>query len=202
MYNVLIFDLDGTLTDTLDDLHNSVTYALTQTGLPLQSKADTRHFLGNGIRRLIFESVENVAPDSSDELKEHALATFRNYYVQHSLDKTAPYPGVMDMLRECRRRGFITAIVSNKLDPAVKDIHRMFFDGYVDRAIGETKDIRRKPAPDMVFEAIRQLSILHHRTIRPNECIYIGDSEVDLATARNSICHASPSAGDSVTSHF
>lgn len=182
----LLFDLDGTLTNTLDDLHESVGHALSMVGLPQNDIMDTRRFLGNGIKNLIDKSVENVSPGASEELKAQVLQFFREYYVQHSLDKTAPYDGIMDMLHECKRRGYITAIVSNKLDPAVKDIHRMFFQDCIDIAIGETPDLRRKPAPDMVNEAIRQLSLLHHRTIPLSDCIYIGDSEVDLQTAQNS----------------
>lgn len=185
MINTIIFDLDGTLTNTLDDLHESVGHALSEVGLPRCEKADTRRFLGNGIKNLIWKSVENVAPDSTEELKEQVLDIFRKYYIVHSMDKTAPYDGVMEMLAECKRRGYITAIVSNKLDPAVKDIHQKFFANYIDIAIGETPSIRRKPAPDMVNEAIHQLSLLHHRNIQLSECIYVGDSEVDLATAQN-----------------
>lgn len=186
MITTLIFDLDGTLTNTLDDLHESVGHALSMVGLPENDIKDTRRFLGNGIKNLISKSVDNVMPNASEELKDKVLSIFREYYVLHSLDKTAPYEGVMDMLKECKKQGYITAIVSNKLDPAVKDIHQRFFADYIDIAIGETPIIRRKPAPDMVNEAIHQLSLLHRRTINLSECIYIGDSEVDLQTAQNS----------------
>ena len=101
------------------------------------------------------------------------------------MDKTAPYEGIPEMLKECRRRGWATAIVSNKLDPAVKDLHRAFFQDSIEVAIGETPVVRRKPAPDMVNEAIRQLSLLHGRSIEKSECVYVGDSEVDLQTAEN-----------------
>lgn len=186
MITTIIFDLDGTLMNTLDDLHESVVHALASEGLPALSKADTRCYLGNGIKNLIFKSVEHVSPDASEEQKGRVLDTFRSYYVEHSMDNTAPYDGVMDMLKECHDRGFITAIVSNKLDPAVKDLHQAFFKEYIDVAIGETPSVRRKPAPDMVYEAILRLSEIHHREIGKSECIYVGDSEVDLATARNS----------------
>jgi len=102
------------------------------------------------------------------------------------MDRTAPYEGITDMLAECKKRGFATAIVSNKLDRAVKDLHQAFFKEWVDVAIGETSNVKRKPAPDMVNEAIRELSALHGREIQKSECIYIGDSEVDLQTAKNS----------------
>ena len=182
----LIFDLDGTLMNTLEDLHASVCYALEQAGLPLPTKTDTRRYLGNGIKNLIFNSVSHVCPTADEELKERVLDTFRAYYVQHSMDKTAPYEGILPMLAECKRRGYATAIVSNKLDPAVKDLHKAFFADVIEVAIGETPSVKRKPAPDMVNEAIRQLSALHGREIRKTECVYVGDSEVDLQTARNS----------------
>ena len=185
MKTTLIFDLDGTLMNTLDDLHNSVCYALQQMSLPLLEKADTRRYLGNGIRNLIRQCVSHVCPEADDALKERVLEVFRAYYVQHSMDKTAPYEGILPMLAECRQRGLVTAIVSNKLDPAVKDLHKAFFADVIDIAIGETPTVRRKPAPDMVDEAIRQLSLLHHRDIPKSECLYIGDSEVDIQTARN-----------------
>jgi phosphoglycolate phosphatase len=186
MTTTIIFDLDGTLMNTLDDLHDSVSYALREEGLEPNSKQDTRRYLGNGIRNLVNRSVEQTCPTADDALKNRVFDTFRSHYVAHSMDKTAPYEGVEKMLKECKKRGFLTAIVSNKLDPAVKDLHQAFFANVVDVAIGETKAVKRKPAPDMVDEAIRQLSLLKGNPIKKEECIYIGDSEVDLQTAKNS----------------
>ena len=137
MVSTLIFDLDGTLLNTLDDLHDSVCYALQQVGMPLLDKKDTRRFLGNGIANLVAKSVTHVAPMADDALKARTLEIFRAYYVKHSMDKTLPYEGVLPMLAECKRHGLFTAIVSNKLDPAVKDLHKMFFADYIDIAIGE-----------------------------------------------------------------
>lgn len=186
MITTLIFDLDGTLMNTLDDLHDSVLYALKEAGLKPNDKQDTRRFLGNGIRNLINKSVMYSNPDADEALKERVLATFRAYYVAHSMDKTAPYKGINEVLEKCKNKGFFTAIVSNKLDPAVKDLHKAFFADTIDVAIGEKPAIKRKPAPDMVNEAIQQLSLLHGTEIHKSECIYIGDSEVDLQTAKNS----------------
>ena len=186
MITTIIFDLDGTLMNTLDDLHDSISYALREAGLEPNPKQDTRRYLGNGIRNLVNKSVEQTCPEADEALKEHVLETFRAYYVAHSMDKTAPYEGVEGMLKECKERGFHTAIVSNKLDPAVKDLHKAFFADKIDVAIGETEMVKRKPAPDMVNEAIRQLSQLHGEKIEKSACIYIGDSEVDLKTAENS----------------
>ena len=182
----IIFDLDGTLMNTLDDLHDSVSYALRQAGLAPNPKQDTRRYLGNGVRNLVNRSVEQACPTADEALKERVFEIFRAYYVAHSMDKTAPYEGIPEMLKECKKRGFFTAIVSNKLDPAVKDLHRAFFADSIDVAIGETPTVKRKPAPDMVDEAIRQLSLLHGRSIEKSECVYVGDSEVDLQTAKNS----------------
>lgn len=186
MTTTIIFDLDGTLMNTLDDLHDSVSYALRQAGLAPNPKQDTRRYLGNGVRNLVNRSVEQACPTADEALKERVFETFRAYYVAHSMDKTAPYEGIPEMLKECKKRGFFTAIVSNKLDPAVKDLHKAFFADSIDVAIGETPTVKRKPAPDMVDEAIRQLSLLHGRSIEKSECVYVGDSEVDLQTAKNS----------------
>ena len=186
MTTTIIFDLDGTLMNTLDDLHDSVSYALRQAGLAPNPKQDTRRYLGNGVRNLVNRSVEQACPTADEALKERVFETFRAYYVAHSMDKTAPYEGIPEMLKECKKMGFFTAIVSNKLDPAVKDLHKAFFADSIDVAIGETPTVKRKPAPDMVDEAIRQLSLLHGRFIEKSECIYVGDSEVDLRTAKNS----------------
>ena len=182
----IIFDLDGTLMNTLDDLHDSVSYALRQAGLAPNPKQDTRRYLGNGVRNLVNRSVEQACPTADEALKERVFEIFRAYYVAHSMDKTAPYEGIPEMLKECKKRGFFTAIVSNKLDPAVKDLHKAFFADSIDVAIGETPTVKRKPAPDMVDEAIRQLSLLHGRSVEKSECVYVGDSEVDLQTAKNS----------------
>ena len=172
----IIFDLDGTLLNTLDDLSSSVNYALRQHGLAERSQAEVRQFLGNGIRRLIEQSV----PAGTDEQKtEDVFQTFRSHYLEHSLDQTRPYDGIEDLLHQLNDMKVATAIVSNKLDPAVKELHQHFFSDTIRVAIGETKTIRRKPAPDMVDECIRLLGCDRQT------CLYVGDSEVDLQTARN-----------------
>lgn len=102
------------------------------------------------------------------------------------MERTAPYDGVDQMLKTCREQGYATAIVSNKLDEAVQDLYKRFFCQWVDLALGETQGMKRKPAPDMVLEAIRRLGALHGEEIETDDCVYVGDSEVDLATARNS----------------
>ncbi len=173
----IIFDLDGTLLNTLDDLYTSVSYALTTHGLALRTRAEVRSFLGNGVKRLIEQSVPT---GTSVSKTEEVLATFRQHYLQHSLDQTRPYNGVEAMVKQCKSRGLKTAIVSNKPNAAVQDLHHRFFHDSIDLAIGETPDVRRKPAPDMIVNAMKRLGV------EPDESIYMGDSEVDMQTAINS----------------
>ena len=175
-YRTIIFDLDGTLLNTLGDLSSSVNYALRQYGMPERDQADVRRFLGNGARRLVELSV----PEGTTTAKtEEVLLTFRKHYLAHSLEETAPYDGIPELLLHLHHMGVTTAIVSNKPDPAVKELHQHFFSDTVSIAIGETPSIRRKPAPDMVAECIRLLNC------DPHFCLYVGDSEVDLLTSRN-----------------
>ncbi len=178
-YDTYIFDLDGTLLDTLSDLAKSVNHALAKNGLPLRTKDEIRSFLGNGVVRLIESSV----PDgTSPKVTEATLADFRSYYLEHSLDETRPFPGITDMLRSLRARGKNIAIVSNKFYTATQELARYFFHDIIDVAIGEheSEGIKRKPAPDTILEAFRQLDV-----VRDN-AVYVGDSEVDILTAKNS----------------
>ena len=180
MYNVYIFDLDGTLLDTLQDLANSVNYALRQHHMPEHSIDDIRRFVGNGVRLLM----ERAIPDGARNPQfEATFATFRQHYMQHSLDTTRPYDGIPEMLRELKARGCKLAVVSNKMMAATQELIRHFFPE-IEVAIGEHEaaGIRKKPAPDTVFEALRQLDI----SLQPSSVTYVGDSDVDLATARNS----------------
>lgn len=164
----LIFDLDGTLLDTLGDLHDSVSYALDQVGLPARSLAEIRRFVGNGARNLITQAVEGRA--DVDEV----LSLFQAHYAAHCQIKTAPYLGIVPALEELMEV-YPVAIVSNKPDGAVKTLCRQYFPGVP--AWGETPDCPRKPAPDLVWKAMKELDV--------KEGIYIGDSEVDVITARN-----------------
>ena len=187
LYNIFVFDLDGTLLDTLQDLANSVNYALRQHGMPEHSIDDIRRFVGNGVRLLM----ERAVPDGARNPQfEAAFATFRQYYMQHSLDTTRPYDGIPELIHELKNRGCQMAVVSNKMMAATQELVRHFFPD-IPVAIGEHEaaGIRKKPAPDTVYEALRQLGIIHHPSSiihQTSDIVYVGDSDVDIETARNS----------------
>jgi len=173
----IIFDMDGTVLNTLDDLTVSVNYVLNEFGFPARTKEEYRNFFGNGIRYAFRCAVpEEVTEEKIDEM----LPLFKEHYDKHCLDKTGPYDGITDLMKELKAQGYKMAIVSNKIDSAVKELNERFFSEYVSIAIGEKPGIRRKPAPDTVFEALKELGSTKE------EAIYIGDSEVDLKTAQNS----------------
>jgi len=175
--NTYIFDLDGTLLNTLGDLAESTNHAMRFAGFPEHSIDEVRRFVGNGVRKLI----ERAVPDGEANPRfEETFAEFRRYYMEHSLDTTRPYDGVPEMLAELRRRNRRIAVVSNKFYAATQELCHHFFADTVEVAIGERADIRRKPAPDTVVEALRQLGV------GKESAVYVGDSDVDVATARNS----------------
>lgn len=179
MIQTFIFDLDGTLLDTLGDLAASVNYALKACNMPQHSIDDVRRFVGNGVRLLM----ERAVPDGADNPRfEEAFATFRQHYMQHSLDTTRPYDGIMEMLQALRSRGCRTAVVSNKFHAATQELCQHFFADSIEVAIGEheAEGIRKKPAPDTVNEALRQLGVSR------KQAVYVGDSDVDIATAKAS----------------
>ena len=173
----IVFDMDGTVLNTLDDLTVSVNYVLEKFGIPTRTKEEYRQFFGNGIRY----AFRCAVPESvSEETIDAMLPIFREHYDQHCLDKTGPYDGILELMKELKARGYKMAIVSNKIDSAVKELNERFFSEYVSIAIGEKPGINRKPAPDTVFAALNALGATKE------EAVYIGDSEVDLQTARNS----------------
>ena len=179
MYSTYIFDLDGTLLDTLTDLAASCNYALRTHGMPEHSIDDVRRCVGNGVRKLM----ERAIPDGDANPDfEATFATFREHYMVHSLDTTKPYPGIMDALAELKARGCRLAVVSNKMMAATVELCKYFFPETIEVAIGENEaeGIRKKPAPDTVFAALKQLGV------SGDNAVYVGDSDVDLATARNS----------------
>ena len=186
-YQTYIFDLDGTLLDTLGDLAASVNFALRTHGMPEHSVDDVRRFVGNGVRKLMQRAVPNGDANSDFEA---AFATFRQHYMAHSLDTTRPYAGIPETLAALRQQGCRIAVVSNKMMAATQELVAHFFPE-IEVAIGEHEaaGIRKKPAPDTVFEALRQLGVsgkTADNTTASQEAVYVGDSDVDLATARNS----------------
>lgn len=168
----ILFDLDGTLLNTLEDLKDATNYALAQYGCPPRTLEQVRMAVGNGAERLIRLSLPGKADDP--DVKE-VLATYQKYYAAHSQIKTCPYPGILEALAELKKH-YPIAIVSNKPDIAVKPLCRDYFGADI-FALGETADCPRKPAPDMVNKAMD--------TIGVDTCIYVGDSDVDVVTARN-----------------
>lgn len=181
-YTTFIFDLDGTLLDTLQDLADSVNYALRSHGMPEHSQDEIRRFVGNGVRLLM----ERAVPDGAANPQFDAVfATFRQYYMQHSLDTTRPYDGIPELIHELKQRGCRLAVVSNKMMAATQELIAHFFPE-IDVAIGENEaaGIRKKPAPDTVLEALRQLTSLDPS--EAGEVVYVGDSDVDIETAKNS----------------
>ncbi len=176
-YETIIFDLDGTLLNTLDDLAASVNFALRKCGMPERTIDEVRRFIGNGVRVLMKRSVPEGTGDA-EYMK--AYNAFTEHYAENSRNMTAPYAGIADMLRELKLRGYKLAIVSNKIDFAVKDLRDEFFSDVIDVAIGDSDDTANKPAPDMVYKAVKELGA------DIKSCVYIGDTDVDLETAANS----------------
>ena len=176
MIKGVLFDLDGTLLDTLEDLYQSVNAALAACGFPERTRMEVRSFVGNGVRNLMVRSV----PDGEENPKfEECFQTFREHYAVHLNDHTAPYAGIMELLAELKEKGIPTAVVSNKSDAAVKELCRETFRDLVPLAIGESERVKKKPAPDTVIEAAAGIGV------PLKDCVYVGDSEVDLATAEN-----------------
>lgn len=176
-YELLVFDMDGTILDTLEDLKNCMNYTLRLYNMPERTLDEIRSFVGNGIRRLIEQA---VVPGTSAETMDAIHKDYMAYYKLHCADETKPYEGVIDAIRHLRSLGYKTAVVSNKAHPAVLELCDQYFNGLFDLAIGETPDVARKPAPDMVHMALK------HFNVTKEQAVYIGDSDVDVATARNS----------------
>lgn len=176
-YNTVIFDLDGTLLNTIDDLTNALNHTLAEFDLPVRSLSEVQSFVGNGLRRLL----ELAIPEGLNHPKfEEVFAAFKAYYTSHCKEVTAPYPGIMEVLAELHRNKVPMAIVSNKNDAAVKELAADFFSGIIPVAIGERTGVSKKPAPDTVFTALEELGQT------TTDTVYVGDSEVDLMTAANS----------------
>jgi len=175
-YSVAVFDMDGTVLYTLDDLTDALNAALGQFSFPLRTVEEVRAFVGDGMRKL----VERGAPSGTDfATLDRVFAAFSSYYHIHCADKTRPYDGVIDLLRALREKGVKTALVSNKSQDGVDALVERFFTGLFDVAVGERPGLARKPSPDGVNAALRALGADRATAV------YIGDSEVDFFTARN-----------------
>ncbi|TGX83603.1 HAD family hydrolase [Palleniella muris] len=176
-YNNIIWDLDGTLMNTLEDLADATNFALQAFDMPERTIDEIRQFVGNGVRTLIIRAV----PDGEDNPRfEEVFAKFKEYYMIHCQDHTDLYPGIADTLQELHKKGFRMAVVSNKIQEGVSELHEKFFKDTIAIAIGERPNVQRKPAPDMVHIAMKELGCTAEDTI------YIGDSDVDIMTAKNS----------------
>ncbi len=175
---MVLFDLDGTLLDTLDDLHAAVNATLLKWGLRACTRAQVRDYIGNGIAKLMERAVGGALPPSD---LPAVVSDFKGYYGAHCQDKTAPYDGVMHVLAALKGRGVKVGVVSNKADFAVKQLCEGYFAGLVDVAIGENEEggVKKKPAPDTIFAALKTLGG------RLEDAVYVGDSEVDIQTAAN-----------------
>lgn len=176
-YTTVVFDLDGTLLNTLDDLAGSVNFALRENGLPQRTIDEVRRFIGNGVRVLIKRS---VPAGTSNEKYEATFKTFEDHYRENSRNLTAPYEGIMELLKDLKSMGYKLAIVSNKIDFAVKDLRDEFFNEVIEVAVGDSPDTNNKPEPDMVFKALEMLDE------SVDNAVYVGDTDVDLETAKNS----------------
>lgn len=189
----IIWDLDGTLMDTIEDLKNSVNYALRTNGMQERTLSEVRQFVGNGVRRLMQLAVPEfiVREKDNSEVFEKVFDDFKSYYVQHCQENTGLYDGIAESLKALKEKGIRMAVVSNKLQQGVtelvnSEIHTVGKNDavrlcdYMDVSIGECPEVARKPAPDMVLKALEELGV------DKDDAVYIGDSEVDVATARNS----------------
>lgn len=176
-YKAVIFDMDGTILNTLEDLKNATNYSLRQFGMPERSLEEVRMFVGNGIKKL----VERAVPSGTSEEKiAQVFDVFLEYYEIHSADNTSPYPGILELVEKLKESGIKTAVSTNKADVPAQELGREYFNGIFDLIVGQQDGLKVKPAPDSVNKI---LSILD---IQKKDAIYIGDSDVDVQTAKNS----------------
>ncbi|MBQ9495265.1 MAG: HAD-IA family hydrolase [Treponema sp.] len=181
-YKAAIFDMDGTILDTLDDLTDATNYALVKHGFPTCTREAVRSFVGNGAGMLMKRAlgIEADERDCSSKLFETVYADYFAYYTAHCTDKTKAYDGILEVLSRLRACGIRTAVVSNKPHEAVVQLCRNYFPDLFDEAVGTRAGIKEKPAPDAVLEIIKKLGV------QKDACVYVGDSDVDIDTAKNS----------------
>jgi len=174
---ILIFDMDGTILDTIEDITNAVNYILGKYNMPLRSVDEVKFFVGNGLKKTLLRSVPS---GTGEAFVDETYPEFTAYYKEHSREKTKPYEGIVDVITELKDRGYKLAVVSNKRHEAVLELCEEFFCGCFDIAMGDQEGINIKPAPDMVE------SVLEKSGCKKEDAIYIGDSDVDIMTAYNS----------------
>ena len=175
-YKAVLFDMDGTVLDTLGDLTNAVNHTLSVFGFPTHSRREAAGFLGNGAAWLIAHAVpEGTSPEKTAEV----LRAYQPWYDSHCAIETAPYPGILAMMERLREAGVKQAVISNKQDSAVRLLAAQHFPGLLETAVGESPTVRRKPNPDAVLAALR------HMDVSPGDAVYVGDTEVDVETAEN-----------------
>ena len=176
-YKAVIFDLDGTLLNTLEDLTDAVNHVMRQFNYPEHTIEEIRSFVGNGIKLLI----ERSLPDGKDNPEfDKIFSEFKLYYTSHCQIKTRPYDRIMELIAALKEQGYKLAIVSNKNQSAVTELNNIYFSDYISTAIGEKEGVRKKPAPDTVIKALSELGI------SSDDAVYVGDSDVDRETAENS----------------
>lgn len=176
MMKALIFDLDGTLLNTIGDLHQSTNHALRVFGFPERTLEEVNSFVGNGLAMLI----RNAVPEgTAEDDVQSVLKEMKKHYEEHYHDLTVPYPGIPELLDALKKQNVPMAIVSNKADPFVQKLRELFFEDQITVALGESPNIPRKPAPDMVYHGLEELGI------SGEDAFYVGDSEVDILTAKN-----------------
>ena len=175
-YKAVIFDMDGTLLNSIDDLTDSINHILDKHKLPTRSTNEVMHMVGSGAAKL----VERAIPLGRDNPKfQTILDDYKAYYFDHCNIKTGPYNNIIELLKELKTRGYKMAIVSNKSMKAIQELKNQYFNDYIDVAVGVTEDVKRKPAPDECFVAIEEMGV------NKEDCIYVGDSDVDHQTAVN-----------------
>lgn len=176
-YKAVIFDMDGTILNTLEDLKNATNYSLRQFNMPERTLEEVRMFVGNGIRKL----VERAVPSGTSAKKiDEVLDVFLKYYEVHSADNTSSYPGIHELVEKLKAAGIKTAVSTNKADAPAQELGKEYFNGIFDLIVGQRDGLRTKPAPDSVNEILKILNI------QKKDAVYVGDSDVDVQTAANS----------------
>ena len=176
MIKAVLFDMDGTILDTLEDIKQSVNFALSFFGYPLKDDKDIKYAVGSGA----FELIEKVVPKHLDQTKiNEVFSKYQSHYDKHANDHTRPYPGIMDLLHKLKEKEYKLGVVSNKFEYLVKELNHTIFQGLFDSAIGATEKIPIKPHPDMVYKAMDELNV------KKDEVIYLGDTKIDMLTAKH-----------------